>query len=97
MSKNKFTKGEWSYDDIETNAIYADEDKIICDMNYSCDEISMEEVEANARLIAAAPDLFEACKMLMEIVGDEEVALVNYSNAVDAAEKAIAKAKGAQD
>lgn len=43
--------------------------------------------EANAYLIAAAPDLLEACKMLLASAHD-------YQSGIAEAETAIAKAKG---
>jgi hypothetical protein len=56
--------------------------------------------EANAPLIAAAPDLFEAVRLFLEYdAGDEEdgVALMlAYAKALDAAKAAFAKARGQQ-
>lgn len=57
----------------------------------------IEEARANARLIAAAPDLLEACKALVDAphqehfaarLNDEEMA------GLDAIKRAIAKAEG---
>ena len=66
--ETKFTKGEWiittpvkSYDipRIVTTAIQDNPNKVpyICDMW----GMTTEEGKANAKLIAAAPDLMEAC------------------------------------
>jgi len=50
------------------------------------------EAEANAKLIAAAPDLLAACKRLLEEVSDPRI----WGRYVDRARAAIAKAKGEQ-
>lgn len=50
-----------------------------------------ENADANARLIAAAPDLLEALKVMIDItVGD----IYSLDPAITAARKAIAKAEG---
>lgn len=50
---------------------------------------SIEEIEANARLIAAAPDLLTACKAIMNAETRKQ-----HELAVREVEKAIAKAEG---
>jgi glycosyltransferase involved in cell wall biosynthesis len=49
----------------------------------------------NARLIAAAPDLLEACKLLLEFENDfpEELWSDEYRDAIYAAKYAVAKAE----
>jgi len=55
---------------------------------------------ANARLIAAAPDLLEACRLFLGYnadEGDDGIAfMLAYERAVSAALQAVAKATGAQ-
>lgn len=52
--------------------------------------------DANARLIAAAPDMLEALIMMTDLVDDLLVqAGANYADELAAARAAIAKAKGA--
>ena len=54
-----------------------------CDLGFC----GAEEFEANARLIAAAPDLLEACERLMRDYPDK-----SNSTAIEAIRAAIAKA-----
>lgn len=51
---------------------------------------SLEEGEANARLIAAAPDLLAACKTIIQAYENADVA----PDALDAAYAAVKKAEG---
>ena len=55
-TKASHTPGPWKY--VKSHAVIDSDDWEICDFS-SC---STEEGHANARLIAAAPDLLEACK-----------------------------------
>lgn len=53
------------------------------------------EQEANARLIAAAPDLLKACKALLDVYGELHALYdIGDCDASDAARIAIAKAEG---
>ena len=68
MSK-KYTKGVWEvthFDEISPVQIYAGRRRIAGDLFDEEHSPSLSEVEANARLIAAAPDLFEALDNLVE-------------------------------
>jgi hypothetical protein len=63
----------------------------ICDCDQdSHSKLSNEEAKANARLIAAAPELLEALKDLLSRSEHDEY----YASESDAAEAAIAKAEG---
>jgi hypothetical protein len=53
-----------------------------------------ENAEANARLIAAAPELLEACSLLLEALRSSNVSNGLIRSAEDAARAAIAKARG---
>ena len=60
-------------------------------------EREAEETRANARLIAAAPELLEALKLMVERFADSAGYFGDFkSDAVKNAEAAIAKAEGAQ-
>ena len=65
-----FTPGPWDYtlaDETSSGGVYGNE-KCVCDIipkelqvAYDCEEV--EIANANARLIAAAPELLEQCKL----------------------------------
>lgn len=96
-----FTPGPWSVSDINADdlrhaarfgnvVVYADDDcethpVADCSCNHTCRET--DEQIANARLIAAAPDLLAALKGVLRIADRKTVEF-------DAARAAIAKAEG---
>ena len=65
----------------------------VCDRDYKLVCGIPDENGANARLIAAAPDLLEACETLIKY---REVVMMNVDGAsiLDMAEKAVKKARG---
>lgn len=56
-----------------------------------------ERGRANARLVSAAPELLEACQLLVESDAEDspDDMVCKYNSAIDAAKKAISKAIGA--
>ncbi len=83
------TPGEWQHilTPMGWPAIEADGEKRIATLRDSSPSITMEEDEANARLIAAAPDLLNALQWLLSAhVGDGPLP--------ELAREAIAKALG---
>lgn len=56
---------------------------------------SIEMAEANARLIAAAPDLLEALRLLLDYPSGQYSSRGDYDAAYEKASVAIAKATGA--
>jgi hypothetical protein len=75
-----FTPGPWHYtlaDETSSGGVYGNE-KCVCDIipkelqvAYDCEEV--EIANANARLIAAAPELLEQCKLfekVLKAIGD---------------------------
>lgn len=86
----EFTKGEWQ---VTGNSIYAvpvgQEPEIVC-------WLQGRNREANARLIASAPALYEACEGLLWLVKDYNKSLKNISlcASIKQAEEALAKAGG---
>lgn len=58
-------------------------------------KLCMEEINANARLIAAAPELLMACRMLVALEdGDAHEADTSWKQARKIMRSAIAKAEG---
>ncbi len=75
-----YTKGEWevspnkhSGSSVKT-MVRTKDDIAICDIYGGS---GLKEALANARLIAAAPELLEACKHLVSILGDEDEEFYN--------------------
>lgn len=62
------TPGPWVYVDDFSVRVPLDDDlgMVIAD----CDGNDIVETEANGRLIAAAPDLLEACEMALEFISN---------------------------
>jgi len=84
---SEYTKGEWRAD-IESGCVVSDAG-MICDVGF----VNVHP-EANARLIAAAPDLLAACKELIE---NEPFGITPYfDEALRKVEDAIAKAQSKQ-
>ena len=100
MNRN-YTPGPWdfwsgyaAFDQIEAEITAQDGDVVVAQYNNL-----IEQGEFNARLIAAAPDLLEALEELAGDIADRfdmESPSTNpgIKHAVEAAQKAIAKAKG---
>ena len=57
------------------------------------DEASLEEAEGNMNLVAAAPELLEALKDIIDI-GKRDMSNPKYAGYFDTAREAIAKAEG---
>lgn len=97
MSETKFTKGPWSVDGWHTSAVIAK----LSDLTYvrvaECDtkDFPNPDWKANAHLIAAAPELYEALEELMraEAVLDDDNAVLIAARQKAAA--ALARARGA--
>jgi hypothetical protein len=53
----------------------------------------MRETEANARLIAAAPEMFEVCKLLLESESLARGDMNDYARSWDMLIEAVAKAR----
>jgi len=98
MAELSYTKGEWKFN----RPIIETDNTKICVMEEphympDCGDATwyngcVENMEANAHLIAAAPDLYEACKALIEAV-DEDYDIIGYGREMTIRE-ALAKAEG---
>ena len=89
MSTN-FTPGQWHVGSMASNRaaiVYAGHDYAICNCEVYHSKITIDESNANARLIAAAPELY---KMLDLIVKNVELS----NNLRIEAELALKKARG---
>jgi len=92
MSETKWTKGPWgiaSFSKADKEISITDGFDGFCWVDY--DDVDHEEMEANAHLIAASPDLYEALvKMLVRFVpvGQSDKAVEELAQA------ALRKARG---
>ena len=94
--ETKFTNGEWIDLGYRVDVDVADGLSGICEMS---DWMNKEEMEANAKLIAAAPELL---KSLMRIISDANIMRIGESgdfvkvniNSINDGIKAINKAFG---
>ena len=97
MSETKFTKGPWkaTYDSQLQAAIeiYNTEDRIMVAVLPDRGTIeAMSEIEANANLIAAAPDLYASLETIChDCIGKEATDILCEGCHVD---KALRKARG---
>ena len=85
MTKTAHTPGPWKWNE------YHDDLRPIwhCEMSQGCGYLDWDDkdrIQANARLIAAAPDLLEALEMML--ADPDAIENVNFAKAM------IAKAKG---
>lgn len=93
---SKHTPGPWKHRHTPLRGIAND---VYC-VDWSEDQEEVAEVvhgEANARLIAAAPDLLEALQVLDALWCENESGGLDFSLAIDRARAAIAKATGDAD
>lgn len=84
------TPGPWLIEPTDTSKAIVTDDCVICEMAVWAYE-HQKEIEANAHLIAAAPDLLEAAIALQVAapLGQSE-----WNAAADKLDKAISKATG---
>lgn len=93
----KHTPGPWTTDDIDQSDFYRyviGENKIVCRVRLKgFMGNKLEHAEANARLIAAAPDLLDSLSEIFDYAGGADSAL-HDEYVMDRARAAIAKAEG---
>lgn len=92
MSDAKHTPGPWGVDPKRSFRVLDVSDNTICSTG-SCDHIR-DQWEANAHLIAAAPDLLSACEEAFDAMHDDGHERMGMGRAIEACRAAIAKAKG---
>jgi len=83
---NKHTSGEWMTDGSEIYNQY----NTIAAINYRSKGIAEEEAEANAKIIAAAPDMLEALNRLLNHIEIRNIDLPE--RVLEQAQNAINKA-----
>ncbi|KDE19694.1 hypothetical protein AZ09_10530 [Acetobacter aceti 1023] len=95
----KFTPGPWVvYKDLPTDVVVSENgDCSLATLDCGCG--SRENQRANAALIAAAPDLYTALSLFVEYnelmeAGADVAGMLKYAELMDAAPKALAKARG---
>ena len=88
----KHTKGPWKVfeDDFYTVGVES-EGSVIADHLFESNDLTIEDIKqelyANAKLIAAAPDLLEACKMAFAIINRDKRALPHVTSVLKGAIK----------
>jgi len=95
--KTNFTKGNWNYvggDDGSCEVNIGDTTAGICrwEKNTGVNVITREEMEANAKLIATAPELFEALIFCKSVIYKGGMLKRSEQIAFEIAESAINKA-----
>jgi len=98
MNETKHTPGPWtatpSYINLGEWEIYGNEDGDNAQHIGSIEAEGTEQAEANARLIAAAPDLLEACESMLGFLSADTLDLRDYEQMESEVKRVIAKAKG---
>lgn len=93
MSETKFTSGPWHREGFEIKAVRGTITRIPTPQNGG-----VFDCNANARLIAAAPDLYTACAAFLEYDANPDYSdvtmMLDYADAIALAKAAIAKARG---
>ena len=65
------TQGRWEVKDGQLIVVYDNSEVVVCVARcYGVPSVKSSICEANARLIAAAPDLLEACKIGLSALSD---------------------------
>ncbi len=95
---SKHTPGPWRITEIrgETIIIEPEQNGHICKMSEWADEY-VEEAEANARLIVAAPKMLAALRNLLNDTQHREHACTDEDCPVRVAREVVAEAEGAND
>ena len=89
----KHTPGPWRIEEGKYYACIRTDAGVIADMRTVGNTVPNI---GNTHLIAAAPDLLEALQRLVEIEDGPGMAVIGWSEALEAARDAIAKATGEQ-
>lgn len=93
---NAYTLGPWYVDSCDDDLVFSSNGLHIATVGNPEQEQPREEITANARLIAAAPELLEALEHFFNIMHDYESSRRKgyISLAFDQARAVLAKARG---
>jgi len=100
MANEKFTPAPWfAHKDRDDTWDICSRDDTVCSLSYLREEdhvsIEYENDQANAHLIAAAPELYEALKDMVDASSRHYTFTKGGNTAIrDIAEQALAKARG---
>lgn len=92
MSEPKFTPGPWSFDGRDVVGMVGEIDTCIAEC-FDHSSIDRHNAKANAYLIAAAPELYEALELLVSY-GDVFAYRAGTENPYLKGKAALAKARG---
>jgi hypothetical protein len=95
MNHGKHTPGPWAYQeqsDAYTHIVRGPDNLFICQLS----QTTSSEIEANTRLIAAAPELLQALQLVECVYRKNCVNEGEPSSVLDSMQAAIAKATGAR-
>jgi len=106
MSEQRHTPGPWTvvpYGDGDSLVVHSDNEHRVCFMSTPGESPgAMQKIKANAQLISASPDMYEALKEIAKGEGrfsmdPLEHATNTIEDMVEIARAAIAKAEGKRD
>lgn len=94
-NETKFTPGPWTvseYTNYDGWSVFADVIGCVAERwpAYTMSEDQKTEAHANARLIAAAPELYEALKSAREFIEDQQLPDSEWSRVLDIVVAALA-------
>jgi hypothetical protein len=92
-----FTPGPWRLDampDKDVGLFLRNSERVLIETIYFRSDRAREEIEANAHLIAAAPELLSALRLYVDAGFGQSTDPYKQGEAYDAAIEAIAKATG---
>ncbi len=98
---SKHTEGPWYADDADGSyGVWSEEGPLVAltqrGMYPNARPLTDSETDANARLIAAAPDLLAACRATLAHMYDDETDAPTAAQLTEQLTRAIAKAEGGQ-
>lgn len=94
MTQTQHTPGPWQYWPSIGQVNRPGDPNQICNIPPNGDKKPADENDANARLIAAAPELLEALEMVVNIATHPKATKADIKRIAEEARAALAKAKG---